>query len=78
MHPRAEKNFVGINVANAGDDLLVHQDRFKRTAMFGERALKLCKIKIERVRAERALFQKLIDVFDKSDLLPGPGSAPRI
>jgi hypothetical protein len=62
-----KKNFVGVDVADASDQPLVHQDRFHRAPMFREHLLKFRKIDIECIRSEVALFQKFIDILDKSD-----------
>ena len=56
MHPGVEKNFVGVNVPNPCDQLLIHQNRFHRAAMFCEHLFEFHKIEIERIRAQYALF----------------------
>jgi hypothetical protein len=68
MNACAEKNFVGINVSDARDQLLVEQNRFHRASMFSEDLFELRECDVERVRAERAFLQEFIDIFQQADL----------
>src|SRR4029077_16838293 len=63
-----EKNFVGVNISNARDQLLVEQNRFHRATMFPEDFSELPESDVERVRAQGALFQKIVYIFDQPDL----------
>ena len=64
----AEKNFVCVKVADAGDQLLVQQDRFHRAAVFSKNCLELRETNSERVGAKAARLQKFIDVLYQLDL----------
>ena len=64
MDARAEKNFIRINVSDPGDQLLVEQNRFQCSPMIDENSLELGEADVERVWAEAAFFQKLIDILD--------------
>src|SRR5205814_3612516 len=68
MHACAEKNFVGINVSDARDQLLVKQNRFHRGTMFSEYLFELRETDVERVRTQCAFFQEFIDILKQSDL----------
>ena len=46
MNSCAAKNFIRVNIADAGDQLLVHQNRFHCAAMFSENIFELRKIDI--------------------------------
>ena len=64
MDARAEKNFIRINVSDPGDQLLVEQNRFHCSPMIDKNFLELGEADVERVWAEAAFFQKLIDILD--------------
>jgi len=64
----AEKNFIGVNVSDACDQLLVEQHRFHRTAMRSQDVSELRTADVQRVRAKYALFQKFIHIFDQPNL----------
>ena len=68
MHTAAEKNFVGVDIADAGNQFLVEQDRFYGATTLTEYLFEFRKIDIERVRSESAPFYKLADIFQQSDL----------
>jgi hypothetical protein len=68
MHARAEKNFVRVNVANAGDEPLIHQDRFHGATAFRQDFSEFREIDIQRIWAQCAPFQKSIDIFQQADL----------
>ena len=58
MHPRAEKNFVRVNVADTGDNPLVHQDRFHSATMFSQNFPEFPETEIKCVRSQsRALSE---------------------
>src|SRR5438445_4489839 len=63
VDPCAEENFVGIDVSDACDQLLVEQNRFHRATMFSEDLSELWETDVERVRTQNALFQEFIDIF---------------
>src|SRR6266513_1367080 len=63
-----EQNLIGVNVADACNQSLVHQDRFHGAAMFRERLLESSKIDIDRIWSEGALFQEFSDLVDQSNL----------
>ena len=63
MNAGMEKNFVGVNVADAGNQSLVHQDRFHGAAMSRQLRFEFRNIDIERIWPKRALSQELIDIF---------------
>src|SRR5436309_4641299 len=68
VNPCAEENFVGIDVSDARDQLLVEQNRFHRAAMFCKDFSELPKTDVKRVRAQGALFQKIVYIFDQPNL----------
>src|SRR5205085_6567297 len=68
IHADAEKNFIRVNVADASDQLLIHQDRFHGAATLPQDFFEFRNIEIERIWAECSLFQKLIHILDQSDL----------
>src|SRR6266566_5592714 len=68
MNACAEKNLVGIDISDAGDQLLVEQNRFHRATMFSEDFSELREGDVERVRAQGALFQKFVYILDQPDL----------
>jgi hypothetical protein len=68
VHACAEKNFVGVKVADPGDQLLVEQNRFHCTAMHSEDRFELGEIDVERVRTDAASLQELIHILDQLDL----------
>ncbi len=68
VHACAEKNFVGVKVADPGDQLLVEQNRFHGAAVFSEHRFELGEIDVERVRTDAASLQKLIHILDQLDL----------
>jgi len=63
-----EKNFVGVKVADPGDQLLVEQNRFHCAAMHSEDRFELGPTDIERVRTDAASLQKLIHILGQLDL----------
>jgi len=67
MHA-TEKNFVGVKVADPGDQLLVEQNRFHGAAMREKDRFELGATNIERVRTDAASLQKLIHILDQLDL----------
>jgi len=68
----AEKNFICVKVADAGDQLLVQQDRFHCAAVFSKNCLELRETNFERVRAEAAFLQKFSHILDQLDLAKLP------
>src|SRR5439155_26834925 len=66
------KNFIGVKVANSGDQLLVEQDRFHCAAVFSNNCLELRKTNSEGVRAKAACLQKFTHIFDQLDLANFP------
>jgi len=72
VHPCVEKNFIGVKVANPGDQPLVQQNRFHGAAMFSNNWLELRKTNSEGVRAKAACLQKFTHIFDQLDLAKLP------
>src|SRR5439155_5605473 len=68
MDARTEEDFVGVNVSDACDQLLIEQNRFHCATAFLENRSELREIDTERVRAQCALFQEFIDILQQSDL----------
>src|SRR5260370_25869924 len=68
MNACAEKNLVGIDVSDSGDQLLVEQNRFHRATMFSKDLFELPESNVERVQAQCVLFQEFIDILQQSDL----------
>src|SRR6478736_6313364 len=68
MHACAEKNFVCVKVADAGDQLLIQQDRFHRAAVFSENCLEVRKANFARVGSKSACLQKFGHVAYQADL----------
>ena len=67
VNPCAEKNFIGVNVSNARDQLLVEQNGFHRAAMFSENISELRETDVERVWAESAFVEKFVHILDQPD-----------
>ena len=72
MNPRAEKNLICVNVANARDEPLVQQNRFHRATAFPQDFSEFRELDLKCVRAECALLQKSINIFQQSDLTELP------
>jgi hypothetical protein len=72
MHPGAEKNFIGVKVPDAGDQLLVEQNRLHCAAVFAKDRFKLREINFERVRTKGTCSQKIFDILDQLDLAKFP------
>ena len=63
MNPRAEKNFIRINIANTRDNPLIQQNGFYGTAMFTQNLSEFPEMEIKRIRSQFVLFQKFVDIF---------------
>src|SRR5215469_16376502 len=68
VYAAVKKDFIGVKVADPGDQLLIEQNRFHRAAVFFKNCLKLPEPNFKRVRAKAACSQKLVDIFDQLDL----------
>ena len=68
MNARPEEGFVGVNVADASDQLLVEQNRFHRAARSFKDVFESVESNLERVWAHCACSQKLIDIFEQPNL----------
>ena len=56
----SEKNFIGIKVADPGDQSLVQQNRFHSAVMFFENCLELREVNFERIGAKATRLQEFI------------------
>src|SRR4029453_17585320 len=68
MHACTKKNFIGVKIADAGDQLLVEQNCFHAAAMRSKNAFEFRETEIERVRTDAASLQKFIRILDQLDL----------
>ncbi len=68
VHACAEKNFIGVKVADPGDQLLVEQNRFHGAAVFSQDRFELQETDVERIGTDAAVPQKFIDIPAQPDL----------
>ena len=68
MDPCAEENFVGIDVSDARDQLLVEQNRFHCTPMRSQELSELRQADVERVRTKATFPQVFIYILNQADL----------
>src|SRR5207249_5794602 len=68
VYARVEQNFIGVNVSDPGNQLLVKQNRFHCTPMRSQELSELREADVERVRTEATFPQVFIYVRDQPDL----------